>query len=89
LIKQKSRLLSAFLFLVPDNKLIPAVVVFQFGAAFQAKAHKTQAVNLVGGSNLADGSHCSIRPEHKAPMQANILRFLKKEAAATGGLNAQ
>jgi len=40
-------------------------------------------------SNVADGSHCSIRPEHKAPMQANIRRFLKKESATTGGLNAR
>jgi hypothetical protein len=40
-------------------------------------------------SNVADGSHCSIRPEHKAPMQANIRRFLKKESVTTGGLNAR
>jgi hypothetical protein len=40
-------------------------------------------------SNVADGSHCSIRPEHKAPLQANIRRFLKKESATTGGLNAR
>ncbi|WP_238582300.1 glucuronyl esterase domain-containing protein [Cellvibrio sp. OA-2007] len=40
-------------------------------------------------SNVADGSHCSIRPEHKAPLQANIRRFLKKESATTGGINAR
>ena len=40
-------------------------------------------------SNVANGSHCAIRPEHKAPLQANIRRFLKKESATTGGLNAR
>lgn len=39
-------------------------------------------------SNVASGSHCEIRPEHKAQLQANIRRFLKKESATTGGLNA-
>ncbi len=38
-------------------------------------------------SNIADGSHCAIRPEFKAPLQSNIRRFLKKESATTGGLN--
>ena len=40
-------------------------------------------------SNIADGSHCAIRPEFKAPLQANIRRFLKKESATTGGINAR
>lgn len=40
-------------------------------------------------SNIADGNHCAIRPEFKAPLQANIRRFLKKESATTGGLNAR
>lgn len=39
-------------------------------------------------SNVASGSHCEVRPEHKAQLQANIRRFLKKESATTGGLNA-
>ncbi|HSC67185.1 MAG TPA: hypothetical protein VLC79_05825 [Cellvibrio sp.] len=38
---------------------------------------------------MADGSHCSIRNEHKVPMQANIRRFLKKESATTGGLSVR
>lgn len=39
-------------------------------------------------SNVASGSHCEVRPEHRAQLQANIRRFLKKESATTGGLNA-
>ncbi|PUA28727.1 MAG: hypothetical protein B0W54_18515 [Cellvibrio sp. 79] len=39
-------------------------------------------------SNVASGSHCEVRSEHKAQLQANIRRFLKKESATTGGLNA-
>ena len=39
-------------------------------------------------SNVASGSHCEVRPEHKAQLQANIRRFLKKQSATTGGLNA-
>lgn len=39
-------------------------------------------------SNVSSGSHCEVRPEHKAQLQANIRRFLKKESATTGGLNA-
>jgi GH35 family endo-1,4-beta-xylanase len=39
-------------------------------------------------SNVASGSHCEVRPEHKALLQANIRRFLKKESATTGGINA-
>lgn len=39
-------------------------------------------------SNVASGSHCEVRPEHKAQLQANIRRFLKNESATTGGLNA-
>lgn len=40
-------------------------------------------------SNVASGSHCEVRPEHRAQLQANIRRFLKKESATTGGLNAR
>ncbi len=47
------------------------------------------ASSITYHSNVADGSHCAIRPEHKAPMQANIRRFLKKESATTGGLTAR
>ena len=39
-------------------------------------------------SNVSDGTHCAVRPEFKAPMQANIRRFLKNESATTGGINA-
>lgn len=41
--------------------------------------------SIVCHSNVAAGSHCSIRPERKAPMQANIHRFPKKESATTAG----
>lgn len=40
-------------------------------------------------SNVADGSHCAVRSEFRAPLQSNIRRFLKKESATTGGLNAR
>lgn len=39
-------------------------------------------------SNVASGSHCENRPEHKPLLQANIRRFLKKETATTGVINA-
>lgn len=47
------------------------------------------ASSITYHSNVASGSHCEVRPEHKAQLQANIRRFLKKESATTGGLNAR
>lgn len=38
-------------------------------------------------SNVASGSHCEVRPEHRSQLQANIRRFLKKESATTGVMN--
>lgn len=38
-------------------------------------------------SNVADGTHCALRPEHEAPLRANLRKFLKGEAAVTGGIN--
>lgn len=46
------------------------------------------ASSITYHSNVASGSHCEVRPEHRAQLQANIRRFLKKESATTGGLNA-
>jgi hypothetical protein len=41
--------------------------------------------NLTYVSNIADGTHCSFRPEFVAPLQANIQKFLKHDASATTG----
>jgi hypothetical protein len=39
-------------------------------------------------SNVANGTHCSIRPEWATPLRNNIQRFLKKTGTAAGVINA-
>ncbi len=39
-------------------------------------------------SNVANGSHCSVRPEWATPLRNNIQRFLKKTGTAPGVINA-
>lgn len=43
------------------------------------------AENLTYVSNIADGTHCSFRPEFVAPLQQNLRKFLKGDATATTG----
>jgi hypothetical protein len=43
------------------------------------------AENLTYVSNIADGTHCSFRPEFVEPLQQNLRKFLKKDPAATTG----
>jgi hypothetical protein len=40
--------------------------------------------NITYWSDVADGSHCAIRPEWKVPMQQNIRKFLTKTANDPG-----
>lgn len=47
------------------------------------------AENLTYLSNISNGTHCAFREEFVAPLQQNIRKFLKKDAAAaTGSLDA-
>jgi len=39
-------------------------------------------------SNVANGTHCSQRPEWSTPLRNNIQRFLKKTGTAPGAINA-
>lgn len=41
--------------------------------------------NISYTSNTANGTHCSFRAEFVPPLQQNIRKFLKKDAAATTG----
>lgn len=43
------------------------------------------AENLTYVSNIADGTHCSFRPEFVEPLQQNLRKFLKKDTTATTG----
>lgn len=46
------------------------------------------ADNFAYHSNVADGTHCMLRPEHDQPMRQHIRRFLKGDTTATtGGIN--
>ncbi len=38
-------------------------------------------------SNVANGNHCSVRPEWATPLRNNIQRFLKKTGTAPGVIN--
>jgi hypothetical protein len=42
--------------------------------------------NLSYVSNIADGTHCSFRPEFVPPLQQNIRKFLKNDTSATTGM---
>jgi len=43
------------------------------------------AQNLTYVSNIADGTHCSFRPEFVAPLQQNMRKFLKGDTSAETG----
>lgn len=43
------------------------------------------AENLTYLSNITDGTHCAFRQEFVEPLQQNLRKFLKKDAAATTG----
>jgi len=43
------------------------------------------AENLTYVSNIADGTHCSFRPEFVAPLQQNMRKFLKGDTSAETG----
>ncbi|HTV23711.1 MAG TPA: PE PGRS family protein [Polyangiaceae bacterium] len=44
--------------------------------------------NISYHSSVADGAHCSARPEHQEPLRQNIRRFLLKTDATTGVITA-
>ncbi len=43
--------------------------------------------NIAYHSNVVDGSHCMLRPEHEEPLRQHLRKFLKGEEATTGGIN--
>jgi hypothetical protein len=55
-----------------------------------AEVYKALGVgeNITYFSNVADGSHCAIRPEWKDPLTKNIQKHLLKTGTYTGVINA-
>jgi hypothetical protein len=46
------------------------------------------ADNITYYSDVANGSHCSQRPEWSAPLKSHIQQFLKKTANSPGAIKA-
>lgn len=44
--------------------------------------------NISYHSSVADGAHCSARPEHQEPLRQNIREFLLKTGDAPGVITA-
>jgi hypothetical protein len=51
-----------------------------------AEVYKALGVgdNISYWSDVADGTHCAVRPEWRTPLQQNIQKFLTKTGTATG-----
>jgi hypothetical protein len=58
------------------------------GALGGAEVYKALGAgdNISYWSDIQDGTHCAVRPEWRAPLQANIQKFLLKTGGTTGTL---
>jgi hypothetical protein len=56
------------------------------GALGGAEVYKALGAgdNISYWSDIQDGTHCAVRPEWRAPLQANIQKFLLKTGGTTG-----
>ncbi len=65
---------------------ISADISAQAGAEIYKALGVSDAITYY--SNVANGTHCSQRPEWSTPLKNNIQRFLKKTGNAPGAINA-